>query len=189
MDSSLARLVSIAGHPAVLMPTAAVIASPGHLTQTALLVSLVCVALVVGYSFYKSHRGDWSHIDASAPVERAQLNSRFSLGLLAVAGVLWFTGLQVSVPLVVGLSGLIVLTGYVLRHLAKLSLHMAFAVFAAFIVWPNHAAAVGLAAVAAAVGWSRIALRRHTAADIILGAVAGVTGGLVFHVAVTRLAT
>lgn len=187
MDSSIARLVSIAGHPAVLMPIAGMIAARGIDVGTALIVSVACAFVVVGYSFYKTRRGDWVHIDASVPAERAQLNSRVGLGLLVAAGLLAFTGLHVGFPAVVGLSGLIVLVAHLLRGLAKLSLHVAFAVFSTVLVWPNHVAAVGLAVMAVAVGWSRIALRRHVAADIMLGAVAGVLSGLLFHV-VVRLA-
>ena len=170
------------------MPVAAIVASPGHIGRAALVVSLACASAIVGYSLYKARRGDWAHIDASVPTERAQLNSRVGLGLLAAAGALWLAGLHPGFPLVVGLSGLIVAVGHLFRRTAKLSLHVAFAVFAVFLVWPNHIAATALAFVALAVGWSRLALRRHVAADIILGALAGAFGGLAFQVAIARLA-
>ena len=187
MGYSLARLVSIAGHPAVLMPVAAVIAARDIDVRNAFLVSVACAFVVVVYSIYKTRRGDWVHIDASVPAERSQLNSRVGLCLLAIAGLLAFAGLHVGIPVVVGLSGLIVLVAHLLRDLAKLSLHVAFAVFSAVLVWPNHVAALGLAVMAVAVGWSRIALRRHVAADIMLGAVTGLSSGLLFH-AMARLA-
>jgi hypothetical protein len=163
------------------MPVAVAIASPAHIGRTALAISLVFAAAVLGYSLYKARRGDWAHIDASMPAERAQLNSRLGVGLLAAAGLLWLTGLHVGFPLVVGLAGLIVVAGHMLRWVARLSLHVGFAVFAAFLVWPNHTAAVALALVAACVAWSRIALRRHVAADIILGTLVGAAAGLAFH--------
>ncbi len=187
MGNSVARAVSIAGHPAVLMPAAALIASPGHMGPAALAVSLVCACAVVAYSLYKARRGDWVHIDASVPAERAQLNARVVIGLLAAAGALWLSGLHVGFPLVVGLSSLIVAVGHLFRGVAKLSLHVAFAVFAAFLVWPNYAAAAMFALAAAGVAWSRLALRRHVAADIILGALAGAAAGLAFHFAVAWL--
>lgn len=186
MDYSIARLLSIAGHPAVLMPVAAVIAARDIDVRAAFLVSVVYAFVVVVYSIYKTRRGDWVHIDASVPAERAQLNSRVGLCLLATGGLLAFAGLHVGIPVVVGLSGLIVLVAHLLRHLAKLSLHVAFAVFSAALVWSNQAAALGLAVMAVAVG-SRIALRRHVGADIMLGAVTGILSGLLFHV-VARLA-
>lgn len=184
MDSarSIARAVSIAGHPAVLMPVAAVIVAPRHLWPAALAASLLCACAVLGYSLHKAQRGDWIHIDASVPAERAQLNSRVGIGLLAAAGMLWLTGMHFGVPLVVGLSGLIVTAGRVFQGVAKLSLHVAFAVFAAILVWPNCVATAALALAAAGVAWSRLALRRHVAADIILGALTGAAAGLAFQV-------
>lgn len=187
-ELAAARLLSIAGHPAVLMPAAALIAAPPRIGVAAVTAAVACVVAVLGYSFYKARRGDWLHIDASVPAERMQFNSRVGIGLLAAAGALWLMGLHVGLPLVIGLAGLIVLTGQLFRGVAKLSLHVAFAVFAAFLVWPNQIAAVVLAAIAIGVAWSRLALRRHVAADVVLGALAGIAAGLAFYFAMARLA-
>lgn len=188
MESFLARLVSIAGHPSVLMPMATVIAAPGHISQAALVVSLACGSVILAYSFVKARRGDWVHIDASVPAERAQFNGRVGVGLLALAAALGLAGLHVGFPLVVGLSGVIVVVGHLSRGMAKMSLHVAFAVFAAFLVWPNHIAATALALVVLLVAWSRLVLRQHVAADIILGALVGVSSGLALHVVFAWLA-
>jgi hypothetical protein len=170
------------------MPLAAVIASPARIAPTALAVSLVCALAVLGYSIYKTRRGEWGHIDASLPAERAQLNVRVGIGLVAAAGALWHAGLHIGFPAVVGLSGLIVAVGHLLRGVAKLSLHVAFAVFATCLVWPNQIAAAALALTTVGVAWSRITLQRHVAADIILGALVGGAAGLSFHIAVALLA-
>lgn len=188
MDKPLARLVSTIGHPAVLMPAAVIIASPHETVKTAFLVSASCVSGIIGYSFYKTRQGEWVHIDASAPTERAQLNSRVGIFLLAAACLLILAGLRFYVPLAVGLSGLIVLVGHTLRGLAKLSLHVAFAVFSVFLVWPDRAAALGLLVAAFAVGWSRVALHRHTVSDIIIGALVGAFSGVVFRAVIVRFA-
>jgi TRAP-type uncharacterized transport system fused permease subunit len=164
------------------MPAAAAIASPASMRTAAFAISLVCACSVLGYSLYKAHRGDWVHIDASFPVERAQLNARVGIGLLVGAAALWLAGVHMGVSSVVGLSGLIVAVGHLFRRIAKLSLHVAFAVFAAFLVWPDPIAAVSLSLTAAAVAWSRLALRRHARVDIVLGALAGAAAGLVFHI-------
>jgi hypothetical protein len=171
------------------MPVAAAIASPAHMRPTAIAVSLVFACAALGYSLYKVRRAEWIHIDASVPTERAQLSARVGVGFLASAGAFWLAGPHVGFPLVVGLSGLIVAAGYVFKGMAKLSLHVAFAVFAAFLAWPNHVAAATFALAAAGVAWSRLALQRHVAADIILGALAGTVAGVAFHAAVARLAT
>lgn len=184
----LARAVSVAGHPAVLMPVAALVTASPPMAPGVIVASLACASAILGYSYYKLRRGDWVHVDASLPAERAQLNSRVGGGLLVAAAVLWLAGLDAGFPLAVGLSGLIVAVGHLFRSVAKLSLHVAFAVFAAVLVWPNHVASGGLALAAVGIAWSRLALRRHVAADIILGALAGAAAGLAFHAAVARLA-
>ena len=102
MDNSLARMVSTAGHPAVLMPAAAVIASPGSLAGVALSVSLACAVMVVAYSVYKVRRGDWAHVDASVSAERAEFNLLVGTALLLASGALWLADLHVAVPTVVG---------------------------------------------------------------------------------------
>lgn len=181
-------MLSVVGHPAVLMPLAALIAAPARIGVAAAAAAAACAAAVLGYCFHKARRGDWAHIDASAPAERSQLNSRVGIGLLAAAGVLWLVGLDVAVPLVIGLAGLVVATGQLFRGVAKLSLHVAFAVFAACLAWPNQIAALALAVVAAGVAWSRLALRRHVGADVVLGLLAGAAAGLAFHLAMARLA-
>lgn len=187
MGNALARAVSIVGHPAVLMPAAALMAAPAHLRPAAFAVSVIGACVVMGYSLYKARRGGWTHVDASMPTERAELNARLAIGLLLAACVLWLAGLHVGFPLVVGLSGLIAAAGHLFRGVAKLSLHVAFAVLAAFLVWPQYVAVAALALVAVAVAWSRLALRRHVAADVALGALAGAAAGVAFHVAVRWL--
>ena len=189
MEKPLARLVSTAGHPAVLMPAAAVIASPNRFAGIALAISLGCAALVLAYSLYKTRTGQWAHIDASAPSERLELNSQIGTVFLVVAVILWLTKIHAGVLVVVGLSGLILVVGHLLRRVAKLSLHVAFAVFAALLVWPNHLATVTLVAIALAVSWSRISLHRHNATDVILGALVGAIAGFAFHYLMSRLAT
>ena len=181
MGNALARAVSIVGHPAVLMPVAALVAAPAHLRPAAFAVSVVGACVVMAYSLYKARRGAWTHVDASVPTERAQLNVRLAIGLLLAACALWLAGLHVGIPLVVGLSGLIAVAAHLFRGVAKLSLHVAFAVLAAFLVWPHAVAAAALALGVVAVAWSRLALRRHVVADVVLGAIVGAVAGGVFR--------
>src|SRR3970282_2402025 len=119
MDNSLARMVSTAGHPAVLMPAGAVIASPGSLAGVALSFSLACAVMVVAYSVYKVRRGDWAHVDASVSAERAEFNLLVGTALLLASGALWLADLHLAVPTVVGLSGLIVVAGHLLPRVGK----------------------------------------------------------------------
>jgi membrane-associated phospholipid phosphatase len=169
------------------MPLAAAVSAPSRITQSAVAVALACAALVLCYSFIKARRGDWAHIDASLPRERKQFNLFVGLGLCISAVALWLTGLSISIAVAVAASGAVVLAGHLLRRFAKASLHVAFAVFAAFLVWPNYVAVSVLLVVAILVGWSRLELERHVLVDIAFGALIGVWAGVLFHALIGRL--
>lgn len=187
MSQSIARAISIAGHPAVLMIVAALAASPRSHGISTVAVTAACGLAILAYSFHKAKRGDWRHIDASTPAERAQLNTRVGFGLMVAAGVLAVTDVHAGVSAVVALSGLIVVAGHLLRSLAKTSLHVAFAVFATFVAWPSTAVAAVLLLMAVAVGWSRLVLRRHVGRDLFWGAAFGAAAGAVFQIARSSL--
>jgi len=75
------------------------------------------------------------------------------------------------------MAAAIVVVALLLRKALKLSLHVAFATFAALFFWPDWPIVAALLALAVAIAWSRLALNRHTHADIIAGALAGVLTG------------
>jgi membrane-associated phospholipid phosphatase len=75
----------------------------------------------------------------------------------------------------------VVVMASLLRRWLKLSLHAAFAVFAASLLWPSVMAVVGLLALAVAVAWSRLVLRRHTLGEVVVGLLAGGAAGVGFH--------
>ena len=66
----------------------------------------------------------------------------------------------------------------------KVSLHAAFAVFAAALVWPGVASVSLMLALAAGVAWSRLVLQRHTLAEVVVGLLLGSASGLVLNLAV-----
>ena len=79
------------------------------------------------------------------------------------------------------LSAAIILVAMLIARWCKLSLHLAFVVFAACLLRELGTASM-LAALlfATAVAWSRLALQRHTPRDLMAGAVAGALAGLAF---------
>ena len=139
-------------------------------------------AVVMAYSGWQVWRGRWSHVDASGKSERRSLN-RFLLVALLVASALAF-GLGLSKELTLGLvlSAAMVATAMLTSHWCKLSLHMAFVVFAALLLLLNAPLWVGIAALcfAGAVAWSRLALQRHVPRDLIAGAATGAFAGIAF---------
>lgn len=190
MKERAARLASILLHPAVVMLIAAAIAAgvtdrgAGRVWQ-ALGVAAAAAVVVMLYSALQARSGRWSHIDASRPHERSQLNRFASWALLALAVVLATIGTDRGIVVAIGLSGLIVFAGHLLRGRLKSSLHVAFAAFATCIVWPHPVAFATLLLATLVVAWSRLALRRHDVSDLIVGAAIGLVCGVVFQLVVS----
>jgi hypothetical protein len=185
MTNAFARALSIVGHPILVLPLTVL-----ALTRTrggggdVLWLGIgfgLFAAVVMGYSWWQVRRGRWGHVDASAKHERGSLN-RFLLVALTI-GTLLAAVLAPQRGLVWGLglsAGLIAIAMLTARW-CKLSLHMAFAVFAALLLsrlgWEYGVA--GMLFVAA-IAWSRLALRRHTRADLLAGTTVGALAGLAF---------
>lgn len=188
MKEHAARLASILIHPAVVMVVAAVIAAGASDSGAggvwpALGVAVAAAVVVMLYSALQARSGCWSHIDASRPHERSQLNRFASWVLLALAAGLAIIGTDRDIVVAIALSALIVFAGHLLRGRLKSSLHVAFAAFATCIVWPHPVAVVALLLATLVVAWSRLALRRHDVSELTVGAVIGLACGVVFHLA------
>lgn len=79
------------------------------------------------------------------------------------------------------LSGAVVVFASLLRHWLKLSLHAAFAVFAAALLWPSLVPVLLALALVAGVAWSRLVLRRHSCQEVLVGLLTGAAAGVGFH--------
>lgn len=186
MPNHLARALSILGHPLLSLPVAALLlaayrgAEPARLSALAMVMALVGGG-VMGYSRWQVRRNRWRHVDASGRDERRGLN-RFLLLLFAVAAVAaWWLSAQRELALGLALSALLVAAAMLSARWCKLSLHVAFAMYAAvLLVQVSWLACVLWAGFAAAVAWSRLALARHVPRDLLAGALAGTLAGLAF---------
>lgn len=139
-------------------------------------------ALVMGYSWRQVRRGRWAHVDASDARERSGLN-RFLLALLGGGAALaaW-SGASRELAVGLTLAAAMVLLAALTPRWFKLSLHVAFAVFAAMLLWRAGAwALAGGLTFAALVAWSRLRLERHAPRDVVAGALAGTLAGVAFH--------
>src|SRR5690606_3424201 len=130
----LARGASVLFHPVPVMGLAAFVATRdgergGAAPWPAVAITLLAAVAVLACSALQVRVGRWSHIDASLPHERAQLNRFASWLLLILAAVLAIAGAAPAVVAALGLSGLIVLSGHLLRGRLKSSLHVAFSIF------------------------------------------------------------
>src|SRR6478672_5591387 len=181
---TLARLLSIVGHPAFLSPLAvlAVTIQGGSSLAVPATVTLVSVTSVVMlYAFWKVRTGQWRHVDASVPEERRSLNVvlAFILGMAALIVAQHPGAEKLSAGCILG--GIIPVIAMLCSRWVKLSQHVAFASFTAAWLW---AVAPWLSCagffITLLVAWSRIELRRHTRLDVGAGFIAGASVGGLF---------
>lgn len=148
----------------------------------------VVIMLAVGvFSWWQVRQGAWEHVDASRPRERGSL-SRLAFGVwLLAAGAAWVSPSMRLSSFGFALGAALVVVGWVGLPRFKMSLHSSFAVFGASLLWPYGVTAVVAAGLlAATVGWSRLVLQRHTAHEVLAGAVAGVVAGLAHWILLNR---
>jgi hypothetical protein len=173
---SVARWVSIVGHPFIVVPLTVAWVSRSMAT-TGVLIGVVVIMMAV--IIRKVRSGDWTDLDVSLREHRPGAYAR-AIPLLAAAWlVLWaiggrsrgFWGFGVAIAI---LAIATVLT----RFRIKASMHVAFDAYAAMLpvaVMPSLAAV--LAVLTLCVGWSRVALRRHTVVEVVIGGALGLAGG------------
>lgn len=184
MSVALARSVSILGHPLATLPAALALATALQRHDPAGALRIVAGALAIGAivmlaSWRRVRSGRWAHVDASAPRERRDLNRGLLVGLSVAALVAWGVAHDPFTALALALGAALIAIALLTARVWMLSLHVAFALFAAMLLRPSGTVALvaGLA-FAALVGWSRLRLARHRPRDMVAGALAGAAAGL-----------
>lgn len=182
---AVARGISIAGHPVVLMFVAGLVAASARAASPAQLRliggALVASGLIVmGFSWFQVQSGRWAHVDASARQERSSLNVFLAILLFLGAALAWFLTRRTFLSVPLALSGALIVAALLSARWVKISLHAAFAAFATALLWPVKAAFVAGILVTAAVAWSRLVLCRHVLADVIAGVIAGAIAGCAY---------
>ena len=184
-SSRLARAVSILGHPLLVLPFSILLPTAGdgigawHAWRLALAFGLFA-GVVMAYSWWQVRRQRWRHVDASNAAERRSLNRFLLLALLLAAPLAWMGGLH-ALAMGLSMSALVIVAAILTTRWWTLSLHVAFAVFAAMALLRAGAwaCAAGLG-FAVLVAWSRLQLARHALRDVVAGAVAGAVASIAF---------
>lgn len=179
-SQAIARTVSIVAHPFVLtMLLVAVSASrllPGRDALTTIgTVLLLSIAPIWWFSARKVSRGEWSHIDATRRGDRTPL---YLLGLACVGAVaVAIQLLPGAAPMMRGViaGGIMILAGAVMNRWLKASLHVAFAGFTGVtLLHVDSRFGIAVLCTLPLLIWSRLALQRHTPAEVAAGVVLGV---------------
>jgi membrane-associated phospholipid phosphatase len=176
----LATALSICGHPFLFSPVVALVAGFRFLGPVEAILGLAtvlvfCLLPASLYILRKVRVGDWSDLDVSARKDRPHL---FVVGL----GFLLITVLVLMLtqqPMIYarGCLGAMILisASWLLNRWLKPSMHTAFAMMTASALWLLSARiSIFVMAFAVAVGWSRVALRRHTVIEVCVGLGLGV---------------
>ena len=184
MRQRLATWVSVAAHPFVLVPVLVTVVTVRSMPprQAAAVVGLVVAGSILPLLWLLVRRvrsGAWTDHDVSVREQR----TGFYPAALAMTGgtvvLLYAFGVAPSILRgTVAIFGLIAVSALVNLWL-KVSLHMGFAAFTAVSLWSmSRPMGIVAVAVALAVAWSRLELRRHTLTEVLVGALLGIGAAL-----------
>ena len=184
---TIARWLSIAFHPFVMVAVMVGVAAAARQTrgEAARSVGVVVLFTIVPLAILMWHqvrRGTWENVDASNRADRPVL---YVVGGIALVALLVY--LYVVRPESFMVRGVVVILGMIAvcaaaTRFAKVSLHTAFAALAATaLALARSPFGYSLLLALPAIGWSRIALHRHTPLEVTLGGIIGVSAGLAMH--------
>lgn len=181
-----AKIISVIGHPFVLMALTVLIAAVSFLPlRRALTIEGMSILLTVFPLALIIRRqvaaGKWSDHDVSDAAERRNFYPVAILVATLSLGVFYLLGFPRALLVGVLISLALLGAAMLVNRRSKISLHLIFAVyFAVSLFAVNFYVGAGFLLLAAAVGWSRVRLARHTRAQVLSGAALGAAAGIVF---------
>jgi hypothetical protein len=181
--NQLARWISIAAHPfvmvALLVAVPAMRQSSGSAVRSVLIVVIAIVIPIAVLMVRQVRRGRWSNVDASKPSERPVLFMVALAGLVAALGWLLLNDPHSFLVRGMIVAAAFLLVAALLTRWVKLSLHVAFAALAATALsMLGSVIGYALIALVPAVFWSRIVLARHHVHELLVGLALGVLTGV-----------
>jgi hypothetical protein len=176
-STALARTISVAGHPFVLIPLMVAAATRNWVWTSVVAVCTILPLLVI--TLRNVRRGVWSDPDVSRRHERGGLY-RTAFPLVALSGlVLWLLGAGPRMMRGILAAAAMLALGFLGNRFLKISLHlMAAAYCAVTIAWLYPNTLYAILPLLAALAWSRHKLQRHTWAEIAVGLVIGSAAAL-----------
>ena len=171
-STTLARFISIAGHPFILIPLMIAI-----LTRNWVWTAIVAAVTILPLFFIvlrNVRRGVWSDHDVSRREQRGGLY-RVALPLVVASAVLLYF-LDAGPGMMRGFAAVAVmlLVGALGNRFLKISMHMMAAAFCGVtIAWIHPVTTLVIVPFVAAIAWSRRKLDRHTWAEVAVGLAIG----------------
>jgi len=188
IKNSLARIVSIIGHPMLTVPLFVIIVlfSNNDVKTASFHTFLIigCIFIpVIGWMYIKTKNGSYTNFDVS---DRKQRNSLFVFAiplLIIVTIVLYLTHQSSDTCLTLLFATILVIISQLVNFYIKSSLHVSFTLYLAFISFTLYPLlGFGFIILAILIGWSRIVLKRHTLIEVIVGSIIGsAIGSIMFY--------
>ena len=174
-STTLARLLSIAGHPFLLIPLMVAVATRNWI-PTAIVGAATILPLFV-ITLRNVRRGVWSDHDVSRHEQRSGLYRAVLPFIGITALLLWLMDASPRMMRGFAAAAVMLAIGLLGNRFLKISLHMMFAAFCAVIIVRIHPSSVyAIVPFVAAIAWSRRKLERHTWTEIFAGlAIGGAT--------------
>jgi hypothetical protein len=183
----IARWLSIVFHPFVMVGVMVGVAAAGRQTRgeavrSVGLVMLSTIAPLAVLMWRQVRRGKWENADASNRAERPVLYIVGGIGLVTLLAYLLLVRPQSFMLRGVVATCCMMAVCAAATRWVKVSLHMAFAAFAA-IALALARSPVGYLLLLAlpAILWSRLTLQRHTPLEVALGTLLGGGAGAAMH--------
>ncbi len=176
-STTLARALSTAGHPFVLIPLTVAVATRNWLWTSIIAASTIfpLIAIIIR----NVRRGTWSDGDVSRRDQRAGLYYGALPLALVAAIVLHLAGAPSPTIRSTAAAAAMLAVGLIGNRLLKMSLHMMFAAFCAVAIVRLHPwSAIAIIPFVLAIAWSRRKLERHTLTEIVVGLLLGLAAGI-----------
>lgn len=184
--NSIARIISIVGHPLITVPLITgiiLIQLEGNTTGLKSLGILLALSILPAtiWMYVKSRKGSYTNFDVSNQKQRSSLFV-FILVLLTLTTILLYVTDQPNyLNLGVLIATCLITISFFVNYSIKSSLHVSLNTYMALsLSLLNISVAIGLFVFTIIIGWSRIVLKRHTFTEVCIGLLLGIVAGVVF---------
>lgn len=181
MRIAISRIISIVGHPFVLLSILILglqlQGNPERAIRVTTIFGLI-VLVPLGLVIWRARAsGQWRTVDASDKADRPLFY--LAIGVVLLAAAAYFQLVEHSPAFVRGclVVGLMMLVAFALNHWIKLSLHLAFAVFSGLLLAAfQFSWGLPILLFLPLLVWSRLVLSRHLLSETIGGMILGALG-------------
>jgi membrane-associated phospholipid phosphatase len=188
MKTKIAKCISIIGHPLLTIPVFVLTALFNFESVekasgiSVLIIGGIFIPLIVKM-YHGERSGKYSNFDVSNKSERQSWYTYVLILLAVITLTAFITGQSRTVCLSLLFSTLLLCTSQFINRFIKSSLHISLNVFLFFmILHMNPVIAFGFAPVICLIAWARLALKRHTPKELVMGALIGFSWGALFWI-------